>query len=238
MISCGSMPSPSALSGHESMYEEERRQLVHRLKRFGYVKSEKILQAMEKVPRHEFLPLEARSHAYVDSPIPIGLGQTISAPHMIGIMLEALDPQPGNKVLEIGAGSGYHAALMGELVRPNGKVYTVERLEALGLQARETINRLGFGDVVEVSIADGSAGLAEHAPYDRITVAAAAPAVPRPLEEQLADNGRLLVPVGDRGYQDLILVVRRGDHLERSELGGVVFVPLIGQHGYDNSPLP
>lgn len=214
------------------MYEAERSRLVKGLKSHGIVTDERVLEAMERVPRHEFLPSELRDQAYVDSPLPIGMGQTISAPHMVGIMLQALDLRPGHNVLEIGAGSGYHAALMGEMVRPGGKVYTVERLESLGRKAAEAIERLSYDDVVEVVIADGSMGLPEHAPYDRITVAAAAPEVPRPLEEQLADGGRMLVPVGGQGYQDLTLVTRQGDRLERTGLGGVVFVPLIGQHGY------
>lgn len=214
------------------MYEAERSRLVKGLKDHGLVTDERVLEAMGRVPRHEFLPPELKDQAYVDSPLPIGMGQTISAPHMVGIMLQVLELHPGNRVLEIGAGSGYHAALMGEMVRPGGKVYTVERLESLGSAARETIERLGYGDVVEVIIADGSIGLPEHAPYDRITVAAAAPDVPRPLEDQLAEGGRMLVPVGGQGYQDLMLVTRRGDRLERTGLGGVVFVPLIGQHGY------
>ena len=214
------------------MYEAERSRLVKGLKSHGVVTDERVLEAMERVPRHEFLPSELRDQAYVDSPLPIGMGQTISAPHMVGIMLQALELRPGHNVLEIGAGSGYHAALMGEMVRPGGKVYTVERLESLGRKAAEAIERLSYDDVVEVVIADGSMGLPEHAPYDRITVAAAAPEVPRPLEEQLADGGRMLVPVGGYGYQDLTLVTRQGDRLERTGLGSVVFVPLIGQHGY------
>lgn len=214
------------------MYEAERSRLIKGLKSHGIVTDERVLEAMERVPRHEFLPSELRDQAYVDSPLPIGMGQTISAPHMVGIMLQALDLRPGHNVLEIGAGSGYHAALMGEMVRPGGKVYTVERLESLGRKAAEAIERLSYDDVVEVVIADGSMGLPEHAPYDRITVAAAAPDVPKPLEEQLADGGRMLVPVGGHGYQDLTLVTRQGDRLERTGLGGVVFVPLIGQHGY------
>ena len=214
------------------MYEAERSRLVNGLRDNGYVTDERVLAAMEKVPRHEFIPAELRDQAYADSPLPIGMGQTISAPHMVGIMLQALELRPGHKVLEIGAGSGYHAALMGEMVRPGGMVYTVERLEPLGAKAAEAIERLHYDDVVKVIVADGSSGLAEHAPYDRITVAAAAPGVPRPLEEQLADGGRMLVPVGGQGYQDLMLVTRRGDKMERTGLGGVVFVPLIGEHGY------
>ncbi len=206
--------------------------MVKGLRDHGLVTDQRVLEAMERVPRHEFLPPELKDQAYMDSPLPIGMGQTISAPHMVGIMLEALELRLGHRVLEIGAGSGYHAALMGEMVRPGGRVYTVERLEALGSKAKETIERLGYDDVVEVVVADGSLGLPEHAPYDRITVAAAAPGVPKPLEEQLADGGRMLVPVGGQGYQDLTLVTRRGDKLERTGLGGVVFVPLIGQHGY------
>jgi len=206
--------------------------MVKGLRDHGLVTDQRVLEAMERVPRHEFLPPELKEQAYMDSPLPIGMGQTISAPHMVGIMLEALELRLGHRVLEIGAGSGYHAALMGEMVRPGGRVYTVERLEALGSKAKETIERLGYDDVVEVVVADGSLGLPEHAPYDRITVAAAAPGVPKPLEEQLADGGRMLVPVGGQGYQDLTLVTRRGDKLERTGLGGVVFVPLIGQHGY------
>ncbi len=215
-----------------NMYEAERSRLVNGLRDNGYVTDERVLAAMEKVPRHEFIPAELRDQAYADSPLPIGMGQTISAPHMVGIMMQALELRPGHKVLEIGAGSGYHAALMGEMVRPGGMVYTVERLEPLGAKAAEAIERLHYDDVVKVIVADGSSGLAEHAPYDRITVAAAAPGVPRPLEEQLADGGRMLVPVGGQGYQDLMLVTRHGDKMERTGLGGVVFVPLIGEHGY------
>ncbi len=214
------------------MREGERRRLVKRLKGSGYVTSSAVLEAMERVPRHEFLPEAMADLAYEDTPLPIGQGQTISAPHMVGMMLEALDLRPGLKVLEIGTGSGYHAALVAELVRPDGKVYTIERIEALGLKARETLQRLGYGDTIEVVIADGTNGLPEHAPYDRIFVAAAAPSVPKPLKEQLADGGTLMVPVGGRMVQDLVLVTRRGDGFTERSMGSVIFVPLIGEHGY------
>jgi protein-L-isoaspartate(D-aspartate) O-methyltransferase len=214
------------------MYEEERHELVQRLLRHGYVSSSRVLEAMERVPRHEFLPEEEWDVAYQDTPLSIGQGQTISAPHMVGMMLEALDLRPGLKVLEIGTGSGYHASLLGELVRPGGKVYTIERIEELGRRARQVLERQGYGDVVEVIISDGTNGLPEHAPYDRILVTAAAPYVPEPLKEQLADGGMLLIPVGGRSFQELTVIVREGNAYKQAPLGSVVFVPLIGEHGY------
>lgn len=214
------------------MYEEERKGLVERLRRYGYVTGPRVLEAMGSVPREEFIPEDQRKLAYADTPLSIGKGQTISAPHMVGMMLEALDLRPGMKVLEIGTGSGYHASLLGYLVRPNGKVWTVERIEELGAAARRTLERLGFGDVVEVLIADGTEGLKEHAPYDRILVTAASPEIPGPLKEQLADGGRLLLPTGSRSMQELVMVTRRGSEYRQQDLGGVMFVPLIGKFGY------
>jgi protein-L-isoaspartate(D-aspartate) O-methyltransferase len=214
------------------MYEEERHDLVERLRRYGYLSSSRALDAMERVPRHEFLPEELGDVAYQDTPLSIGQGQTISAPHMVAMMLEALDLRPDMKVLEIGTGSGYHASLLGELVRPSGRVYTIERIEELGRGAQQVLERLGYGDVVEVIIADGTNGLPEHAPYDRILVTAAAPYVPEPLKEQLADGGMLLIPVGGRSFQELTVIVREGNEYKQSPLGSVVFVPLIGEHGY------
>jgi len=214
------------------MYERERKELVIRLRNRGYVTSDAVLEAMGRVPRHEFLPGTMGPLAYEDTPLPIGQGQTISAPHMVGMMLEALDIRPGMKVLEIGTGSGYHAALVAELVRPGGKVFTVERIEDLGLRARATLERLGYGDVLEVVISDGTNVLPEHAPYERIFVAAAGPGVPQPLKEQLADGGMLMIPVGGRAVQDLVLITRSGDRFAERSMGSVVFVPLIGEHGY------
>jgi protein-L-isoaspartate(D-aspartate) O-methyltransferase len=214
------------------MYEGDRQRLVTRLRKLGYVKNGEVLRAMETVPRHKFLPPELEGQAYEDTPLPIGRGQTISAPHMVGMMLEALDLRPGLKVLEVGTGSGYHAALVAELVRPSGMVYTVERIEELGRRAQETLQRLGYGDVVEVVITDGTRGLKEHAPYDRIFAAAAGPRVPAPLKEQLADGGILMAPVGGKGFQDLVLITKRSGRFEERSIGSVVFVPLIGEHGY------
>jgi len=212
--------------------EADRNRLVDSLKRRGYVTSERVEQAMRRVPREAFVPNEIAGEAYIDSPLPIGEGQTISAPHMVAIMAENLDLAPGMKVLEIGAGSGYHAAVCADIVGPQGHVYTVERIQSLVKFAQDNLRRAGYSEIVTVVLGDGSNGLPEHAPYERIFVAAGAPSIPEPLTSQLADGGKLLVPVGGRYYQDLIKVERRGDRLIRADLGGCVFVPLIGEHGY------
>lgn len=214
------------------MYEKERQDLVERLERNGHVTSRPVLDAMMKVPRHEFLPREQWSCAYLDRPLPIGSGQTISAPHMVGYMLDIMELRPGLKVLEIGTGSGYHAGLLAELVTPGGKVITLERVPELGRRARETLERMGYGETVDVVIADGTVGLPPEAPFDRILVTAGGPTVPRPLKEQLADGGILVMPVGGRMYQDLKLIRKDGGGFHERSMGSVVFVPLIGQHGH------
>jgi len=170
---------------------------------------------------------------YEDVPQPIGLGQTISAPHMVAMMVEALDLRPGLKVLEVGGGSGWHAAVIASLVRPGGRVVTVERLGALAEIAVANLARAGFSDTVAVVVGDGSVGYPAEAPFDRISVAAAAPRVPPSLVEQLVpDGGRLLVPVGPPARQELTEVVTQGGAARRRNLGGCVFVPLIGAEGY------
>jgi protein-L-isoaspartate(D-aspartate) O-methyltransferase len=205
--------------------------MVSRLQDSGYVRSERVAQAMLAVPRHIFLPDDMREQAYMDTPLHIGEGQTISAPHMVAIMAEALDLHPGHNVLEVGGGSGYHAAVMAELVRPGGKVYSMERLGILAKAAERNLKASGYGDRVEVVVGDGTKGLPEHAPYDRISVAAAAPHVPEPLKEQLAEGGRMLVPVGGPWYQELIMVASIKNKFTTENLGGCAFVPLIGEHG-------
>ena len=202
------------------------------LVRRGYITSPSVERAMRRVPREDFLPESLRDEAYIDSPLPIGEGQTISAPHMVAIMAQQLDLVPGMKVLEIGTGSGYHAAVCAEVVSPDGHVFTIERISSLAATAEANLKKTGFASLVTVIFGDGTKGLPEHAPYDRIFVAAAAPDVPTPLTDQLVDGGRLLVPVGGRFYQDLIRVVRKGGSLTKENLGGVVFVPLIGEYGY------
>jgi protein-L-isoaspartate(D-aspartate) O-methyltransferase len=212
--------------------EEQRDRLVVSLKRRGYIKTPLVEKAMRRVPREEFLPEDIRDEAYVDSPLPIGEGQTISAPHMVAIMAEQLDLSPGMKVLEIGAGSGYHAAVCAEIIAPDGHLYTIERIASLATFAENNLKKTGYGTFVTVIFGDGSKGLPEHAPYDRIFVAAGAPDIPEPLTEQLADGGKMLIPVGGRYYQELIRVVRKNNRLTKENLGGVVFVPLIGEHGH------
>jgi len=212
--------------------ERERNSLVDDLKKRGYVTSKAVEDAMRRVPREEFLPAELREEAYVDSPLPIGEGQTISAPHMVAIMAENLDLKPGQKILEVGTGSGYHAAVCAEVIAPDGHIYSIERITSLASFAEDNLKRTGYAKLVTVILGDGSKGLPDHAPYDRIFVAAGAPDVPSPLTAQLAHGGKLLVPVGTRWYQDLIMVTRKGAKLEKENLGGCVFVPLVGEYGH------
>jgi protein-L-isoaspartate(D-aspartate) O-methyltransferase len=194
--------------------------------------SETVISAMSRVKRELFVPESLKSRAYDDTPLPIGLGQTISAPHMVAIMCHLLDLEPGMTVLEVGGGSGYHAAVMADLVGPQGHVYTVERMADLAELARENLARAGIENVTVIQ-ADGSLGLPEHAPYDRISVAATAPSVPEPLKEQLRVGGKMVLPVG-RDYQELYLVKKEsGDRFSVSRKMGVVFVPLIGAEGFE-----
>jgi protein-L-isoaspartate(D-aspartate) O-methyltransferase len=187
-----------------------------------------VLNAFRSVPRELFVPPEQTPRAYENSALPIGHGQTISQPLMIGIMLQALEASPGQKVLEVGTGSGYQAAL---LARMGLKVFTVERIPALAEAARSRLERLGLQDV-EVVVADGSRGLPEHAPFDRIIVACAAPDIPDALAGQLAEGGILVAPVGSRFSQRLCIVRRQEGKLSVEYGDECVFVPLIGQQGW------
>lgn len=192
------------------------------------IRDERVLAAMARVPRHLFVPEADRTAAYLDTPLSIGYGQTISQPYMVAAMLEALDVGPEMTALEIGAGSGYQAALLGELAR---EVWAVEIIEPLAAAARAVLAELGL-DNVHIVVADGTLGLPEYAPYDRIIVAAGAPAVPEPLREQLADGGRLVIPVGGRMSQRLRIIDRIGDRFVERDGMSCVFVPLIGRHGW------
>jgi len=176
---------------------------------------------MKRVPRHKFVPIEFRSHAYADCPLPIGRNQTISAPHMVAMMCDLLDLQNGMKALEVGAGCGYHAAVMAELVG--------ERMKSLAEMARKNLKATDYKNVTVID-GDGTLGYPEHAPYDRISVACAAPDVPPPLLEQLKPNGKMVIPIG-RYFQELYLIEKKNGIIKNGK-GGVMFVPLIGKHGF------
>ena len=184
---------------------------------------------MAAVPRERFVPPDVRDIAYDDTPLHIGHGQTISAPSMVAIMCSVLDVRQGQKVLEVGTGFGYHAAILSLLAKP-GTVHTVERIPELAEHARGLLKELGYDNVV-VTAGDGSEGLPAFAPYDRISVAAAAPEVPAPLVDELADGGRMVIPVG-RYMQELMLVEKAGGRVSTVPRGGVAFVPLLGKFGF------
>lgn len=211
----------------------EREDLVERLRSRGSISSGAVADAFRAVPRHAFVPDAYKDRAYEDRPLSIGEGQTISAPHMVAIMVEALDLEPGHRVFEVGGGSGYHAAVAAEIVGPEGTVYTVERVGELARRARRTLDDRGYGGVVRVFEGDGSGGLPEQAPYDRSWVAAAAPDVPEPLVQQLRRPGVLLIPVGSRSSQDLVKVEKARDgSLRRTTITSVRFVSMLGEHGF------
>jgi protein-L-isoaspartate(D-aspartate) O-methyltransferase len=209
-------------------YEKERKHMVEsQLVRRG-IEDKRVLDAMRQVPRHLFVPQDARGLAYSDGPLPIGQGQTISQPYIVALMTELLELTGQEKVLELGTGSGYQAAILSRLV---GQVYSVERHAALAEQAERVLAQLGYDNVV-ISVGDGTLGWPEHSPYEAIIVTAAAPDVPQPLTDQLADGGRLVAPVGSRWSQVLAKVKRQGETLVREHLTAVAFVPLVGKHGW------
>lgn len=212
------------------MYEEERKILVEKLIHDGYIKTDKVKEAFLKVQRHEFLPDFLKQRAYYDTPLEIGFGQTISAPHMVAIMCEALDIKRGQKILEIGAGSGYHAAVVSSLVGEKGHIYTIERIEELGKKAEKNLKKGGYKNTCLI-IGDGSEGLTKYQPYDRMYVTCASPKVPQPLLDQLKEGGKLLIPVG-KMYCELKLIEKTKKEIITTNLGGCVFVPLVGKYGF------
>jgi protein-L-isoaspartate(D-aspartate) O-methyltransferase len=196
------------------------------------VRDPRVLEAMHSVPRHLFVPEALREEAYEDRPLPIGEGQTISQPYMVAAMTAALDLTPTARVLEVGTGSGYQAAVLSCLAR---EVITIERHEPLAARAREILQQLAYSNV-RVVVGDGSLGFPEAQPFDGIIVTAAAPQVPVTLREQLAEGGRLVVPVGTLTFQELIVETRHGSGYARVVHEGCVFVPLIGAFGYPERP--
>ncbi len=214
----------SAAAQTRSEIVEARRYLVeHEIAGAG-ITNEKVLEAMLRTPRHEFIPRSQRPRAYYDMALPIGDGQTISSPFIVAFMTESLDPQPDDRVLEIGTGSGYQAAVLSPLV---SDVYTIEIVEALGRRAARTLDRLSY-DNVHVRVGDGFQGWPEHAPFDKIIVTCSPESVPRPLVEQLAEGGRLVIPVGERFQQTLYLFTKTDGELVREALRPTLFVPMTG----------
>ena len=207
--------------------------LVENLEREGIIKSEKVKRAFLRVPRYKFVLERYKEYAHVDEPLPIPAGQTISAPHMVAIMLELAELKEGMNVLEVGTGSGWNAALIYELVRQN--VYTIERIPELAEFAKRNLERAAYKDKVHVIVGDGTKGFPPKAPYDRIIVTAGAPKVPEPLIEQLKVGGKILIPVGSYHlWQELLEVIKisEDNKIKIKNHGGVAFVPLIGEHGW------
>jgi protein-L-isoaspartate(D-aspartate) O-methyltransferase len=212
-------------------YQKLRDEMVEHQLRARGISDERVLEALRRVPRHLFVPAARRDRAYDDTPLPLGEGQTISQPYMVAWMTELLELEGREVVLEVGTGSGYQAAVLGVLAK---KVYTIERIPQLADEARKILDQLGL-DNIEIVVGDGSKGLKEHAPYDRILVTAGSPSVPQVLVEQLGDGGRLIIPVGPASMQMLTVVTRHGSEIETHEVGGCVFVPLVGMYGWEQS---
>ncbi len=217
----------------KNAFEEQRRRVIEYLAMMGYARKEKVLEAVLRVPREVFVPEPYKNMAYEDRPLPIGYGQTISAISIVAYMVELLDPEPGMKALEVGGGSGYAAAVLAEVVAPSdmprdewGHVYTIEYIPELAEFARRNLKAAGYSDRVTVVVGDGSKGLPEYAPYDVILVSAAAPFIPSPLVEQLADPGRMVIPVGDFLDQYLCFVEKRDGKVRGRRDLEVLFVPL------------
>ncbi len=209
-------------------FEGARRDMVARQIRERGIRSAAVLAAMEAVPRHLFVPIERISDAYSDAALPVGEGQTISQPYVVAACAEALALEGHERVLEVGAGTGYQAAVLSLLAR---EVTAIEAIPALAELARERLMRLGYSNV-RLEHGDGSLGFSADAPFDAILVSAAAPSVPQPLMDQLADGGRLVIPVGQSDHQQLLRIVREGNRTTEQKLFACRFVPLVGRFGW------
>jgi protein-L-isoaspartate(D-aspartate) O-methyltransferase len=194
------------------------------------VKDPRVIAAMKKIPRHLFVEEALQNQAYTDHPLPIGEKQTISQPYIVALMTEALELKGTEKILEIGAGSGYQTAVLAELAQ---KVFSIERIRSLAIKARKLLFELGYFNV-EIKIFDGTYGWVEESPFDAIIVTAGGPDIPQPLLDQLAMGGRLVIPVGDAYVQDLIRLRKKEDGIHKEDLGGCRFVKLIGKYGWEN----
>ena len=207
-----------------SSFEEKRKQMVKTQLVSRDIVDEDVLRAMGKVPRHKFLPAELWDRAYDDAPLPIDENQTISQPYIVAYMIQALSIKKGDRILEVGAGSGYQTALLAEI---HEKVYTVEIRPQLAQKALRKLNELGYGDRIKLHIANGSLGYEEEAPFDGIIVAAATFDIPKQLVEQLAEKGKIIIPIGGTDQQTLIIATKVEGKLIKKELFGCMFVPLV-----------
>lgn len=227
LFGCGSAQTNRPAPGESDPYAIARKRMVQeQLLGWGRgITNARVVEVMGKVPRHEFVPEQFKSEAYEDGPLPIGYGQTISQPYIVAFMTEQLDPKPTDRVLEIGTGSGYQAAVLAELVK---EVYTIEIIEPLAKRAEADLKRLGYTNVF-VRIGDGYNGWPEAAPFDAIIVTCAPERVPEPLVAQLKDGGRMIIPVGPSWNQELVLLRKQGDKLEKRAVLPVRFVPMTGK---------
>jgi protein-L-isoaspartate(D-aspartate) O-methyltransferase len=206
-------------------HDKQRTRMVETQIRARGIRDEKVLRAMQKVPRHLFVPEAMKAYAYNDEPLPIGEGQTISQPYIVAYMTEALGLTGQEKVLEVGTGSGYQTAVLAEIVK---EVYTLEIIEALSLGAQDILRTLGYANIA-FKVGDGTFGWPDNAPYDSILVSAAPSSVPKTLPLQLKDSGKMIIPVGAE-YQELVLVEREAKDFHQKKLLSVRFVPLISVH--------
>jgi protein-L-isoaspartate(D-aspartate) O-methyltransferase len=223
---------PGPVNAGEDEFAEKRAEMIERQLRRRGITDAKVLEAMNAVRREEFVSCDFRSRAYEDEPLPIGEGQTISQPYIVAAMTAALRLKGNERVLEIGTGCGYQAAILSHLAK---EVFTIESRSELASAASERLRRLGFENV-HVHCGDGTLGLPEFTPFDAILVAAAAPAVPPPLLNQLAEGGRLIIPIGDAENQELQLIERSGTTFRASILDPCRFVPLVGSYGWKEPP--
>jgi protein-L-isoaspartate(D-aspartate) O-methyltransferase len=211
-------------------YEVLRKRMVDEQLIARGIKDAQVLGAFSKVPRHRFVPEDMRSSAYADFPVAIGEGQTISQPYIVALMTECLQLTGEEKILEIGTGSGYQAAILAELAK---EVFSIERFDKLTERAEAVFAELGYANI-KVKVGDGTLGWPEEAPFDRIIITAASPRIPLPLTEQLKDGGKMILPLGETYSQVLTVVEKKGNLLGSIQVCGCVFVPLVGKYGWSN----